>query len=141
MRAESTAIVVAIQLGLAAILGVAGSRAQTTVIQTIAMKSGETLDLGPVYYVQQQTCRSLAIAKPEAEILEGPPDVAVTIKEGEVVPRAQGCSNKVRGGQLLLTAPKEIDDPSFARLVIRITHKTRDGDRKFSAVYNLSLIP
>jgi|ERR1700730_8370720 len=140
MRAESTAIVVAIQLGLATALGIAGAHAQTTVIQTIALKSGETLDLGPVYYVRN--CRSIAVGKPEAEILEGPQGISVMVKEGDVIPRNQGCANKVPGGTLLLTAPMEIEDPSFTRLIVRVTYKTKaEGDRKFSAVYNLSLIP
>ncbi len=140
MRAKSNAIVVAVGLGVA-LLGIANAQAQTPVIQTIALKSGETQDLGPVYYVQQHSCRSLAIAKPEAEILEGPSDVTVTIKEADVVPRAQGCANKIRGGRLLLAAPQQIEDPSFTRLNIRITHKTKDGDVKRSWILNLSLIP
>jgi hypothetical protein len=140
MRAESRTVVVAIGLGLGAALGIARAQAQTPVIQTVALKSGETQDLGPVYYVRH--CRSIAVGKPEVEILDGPPDLAVTIKEGEVVPRNQGCANKIRGGTLQITAPKEIEDPSFTRLVIRVTFKTRaEGDHKVSVVYNVSLIP
>jgi hypothetical protein len=140
MRAESRAVVVAIGLGFGAALSIAGAQAQTTVIQTIALKSGETQDLGPVYYVRN--CRSITVGKPEVEILDGPPNLAVTIKEGEVVPRAQGCANKVPGGTLQLTAPKEIEDPSFMRLVIRVTFKTKaEGEHKASLVYNVSLIP
>lgn len=139
MRAEAKAIVVAIGLGFAIAFGIAGAQAQTPVILTIALKSGETQDLGPVYFVRN--CRSISIAKPEVEILEGPPDTAVTIKDEDVVPRNQGCANKVRGGKLLITAPKEIEDPSFTRLIIRITYKSRDGDTKRSLTYNLSLIP
>ena len=140
MRAESRAVVVAIGLGFGAAFNIAGAHAQTPVIQTIALKSGETQDLGPVYLVRH--CRSIAVGKPEVEILDGPANLAVTIKEGEVVPRNQGCANKVPGGTLQLTAPKEIDDPSFTRLVIRVTFKTRaEGDHKVSVVYNVSLIP
>ena len=143
MGPKSPAVVLAIELGLAAglvaALSAASAHAQTANAQNIAIKSGETLELQSVYFVQN--CRSAAIAKPEAEILEGPPDVMVTVKEGDVVPRAQGCSNKIRGGTLFLTAPYEIDDSGVTRLVIRVKYKTRDGDRTQSLVYNLSLIP
>jgi hypothetical protein len=48
----------------------------------------------------------------------------------------------VPGGTLQLTAPQQIDDPSFTRLVIRVTYKTKaEGDHKVSVIYNLSLIP
>jgi hypothetical protein len=151
MRAKSNAIVV-IGLGLLTIAGarqgpgyitalaeIDAAQAQTPVILTIALKSGETQDLGPIYSIR--LCRSTSIAKPEVEILEGPPDITVTIKEEDIVPRAQGCANKVPGGRLLITAPKEIVDPSFTRLAVRITYKTDDGDEKRSLIYNLSLIP
>jgi hypothetical protein len=141
MRDWPKAIVVAIQLGLGTALGFNGAQAQapTTTIRNIALKSGETQDLGPVYSVRN--CRSITIAKPEAEILEGPQDLAVTIKEGDVVPRNEGCRNKVPGGTLEITAPKEIDEPSFTRLTIRVKYKTREGDRQATVIYNLSLVP
>ena len=51
------------------------------------------------------------------------------VKEGDVIPRNQGCANKVPGGTLLLTAPMEIEDPSFTRLIVRVTYKTKaEGD-------------
>ncbi len=36
---------------------------------------------------------------------------------------------------------KDIDDQSYSKLTLRITYKTKDGDRKFSQVFNLSLFP
>jgi hypothetical protein len=142
MGPKSPAVILAVQLGLAAgFVAAQGAtaNAQTVTAQTVAIKSGETLELQSLYWVQN--CRSVAIGKPEAEILEGPPDVKVTVKEGDVVPRSQGCSNKIKGGTLFLTAPQEIDDSGAARLVIRVKFKTKDGDRMQSLVYNLSLIP
>jgi hypothetical protein len=143
MGLKSHAVVLAIQLGLAAglvaALGAATAHAQAANAQNIAIKSGETLELMNLYVVLN--CRSAVIGKPEAEILEGPPDVKVTVKEGDVVPRSQGCFNKIKGGTLLLTAPQEIDDSGVTRLVIRVKFKTKDGDRTQSLVYNLSLIP
>jgi hypothetical protein len=42
---------------------------------------------------------------------------------------------------MLTVTAKDIEDQSYTTLTVRITYKTRDGDRKFSHVFNLSLIP
>jgi hypothetical protein len=143
MGSKLPAVILAIQLGLAAglvaVLGAATTNAQTANAQNVAIKSGETLELQSLYWVQN--CRSVVIGQPEVQILEGPPDVKVTIKEDNIVPRIQGCSSKIKGGILLLTAPQEIDDSGAARLVVRIKFKTREGERTQSLIYNLSLIP
>jgi hypothetical protein len=57
-----------------------------------------------------------------------------------VLPRAQGCAKPVKGGILVISA-KDIEDLSYIPVTVRITYRTRDGDRKFSHVMNLSLIP
>jgi len=114
-------------------------RAQTLVgSPTLALKSGETLEIGSVYWVSH--CKSVLKSPPEVEILDGPPGVSVSIKQEMVLPRYQQCGNRVPGGMLTVTA-KDIEDQSYTRLTVRITYKTRDGDRKFSHVFNLSLIP
>src|SRR5215475_7380236 len=65
---------------------------------SIAMKSGENVELGPVYWVSN--CRSVTLGLPEVEILEGLPGVTLSIKEAMVLPRRQNCANKVSGGVL-----------------------------------------
>jgi hypothetical protein len=105
---------------------------------TIALKSGETLDLGEVYWVTN--CRSMLKETPHVEVLDGPPQVSLTIRETAVLPRYQNCAKHVSGGMLSITA-KEIDDPSFTRLTLRVSYKTKDGERKRGAVLNLQLIP
>ena len=105
---------------------------------TIALKSGESIEIGNVYWVSH--CRSLLKSTPEVEVLEGPPQVTVSVKEAMVLPRAQSCAKKVPGGILVITA-KEIDDPSYTHLSVRVNYKTKDGDRKFGHVFNLHLVP
>jgi hypothetical protein len=139
MQCKSTAIFMAVFAGLATGLGAAAAHAQANV-PDIALKSGETLELGSVYFIQLQNCRSLLLATPGAEILEGPQGVTVTVREGEVVPRAGNCAKKIQGGTLLLKAPQQINDSGFARLVIRVTYKTKDGERKESLIYDLTLL-
>jgi len=105
---------------------------------TIALKSGESVEVGNLYWVTG--CRSILKSPPEVEIVDGPSQVAASVKEAMVLPRWQNCSSRVSGGTLVLTA-KDIEDPSFSTLTVRVTYKTRDGDRKFSEILNLQLLP
>ena len=105
---------------------------------SLALKSGESTEVATVYYITN--CKSLLKSTPEVEILDGPPGVSASIKEAMVLPRHQNCPSKVQGGLLIISA-KDIEDSSYSRLTVRIIYKTKDGDRKFSHVFNLSLIP
>jgi hypothetical protein len=139
MRDRSNAILGILLLVAAGSFGSTSVYAQTIRgSATIALKSGETSEVGDVYFAQN--CKSFLKATPEAEILDGPPGVSVAIKEAMVLPRAEKCANRIPGGILVISA-KNVDDPSYAPITVRITYKTRDGDRKFSHVFNLSLIP
>lgn len=104
----------------------------------IALKSGESLEIGTVYFVSQ--CKSIMTAAPEIEMLEGPPELSLTIKAGDVVPRNQGCTRKVSGGTIIVTA-KEIKETKIARLMYRIKYKTKDGDRQRANAYMVGLLP
>jgi hypothetical protein len=103
-----------------------------------SLRNGESIDLGILYWVSQ--CRSIAIGTPEVEILEGPAEVSLTVREEMVLPRRLNCPKKVQGGTLVLTA-KDVTEPIQARLTYRVKYKTKDGDRQTSNVYNLSLFP
>jgi hypothetical protein len=104
----------------------------------IALKSGESVDLGPLYYVYN--CKSVLKATPDAEIIDGPPGVTVSVREEMVLPRFQNCAKKVQGGVLTISA-KDIDDQSYTNMTVRITYKTKDGVRKRSQVYAIALFP
>jgi hypothetical protein len=106
--------------------------------QGIALKNGESAELGPVYWVAQ--CRSILVGMPAVEILEGPPGLTLSIKEAMVLPRRQNCANQVPGGVLVATA-QEVKEPIQGKLIYRIEYKTKDGDRQLSNTYNVSLFP
>jgi hypothetical protein len=127
--------------GLAICVADSAAQAQTMTLvgsTSLALKSGESTEVGNVYYITN--CKSLLKSTPEVEILEGPPGVSASIKEAMVLPRFQNCPAKVPGGTLVVSA-KDIEDSSYSRLTLRIIYKTKDGDRKLSQVFNLSLIP
>lgn len=116
-----------------ALLG-GGANAQ----QRIALKSGESAELGSIYWVAN--CRSIMLGLPVVEILEGPPEISLSIKEGMVLPRRQNCAQPVAGGTLVISA-KEVKEPSQAKLTYRLKYKTKDGGRVRGGIYNLSLYP
>lgn len=104
----------------------------------LAVRNGETVEIGSVYYVAN--CRSIMIGLPEIEVLEGPAAVALSIKEEPVLPRRQGCANKVAGGTLILTA-KGVTEKTEVKLTYRLNYKTKDGPRQTSNSYVVSLFP
>lgn len=133
MQNSSRAYRVLLPLGMALVLA---NVAQAQ--QRLALKGGESVEVGSVYYVSN--CRSIMVGIPEIEILESPELVTLSIKEGMVLPRRQNCANRVPGGTIVLTA-KQVSEPVEAKLTYRIKYKTKDGDRQTSGVYNLSLFP
>jgi hypothetical protein len=136
MRIGVRAVLTILHVGIA---GSAAAHAQTiTGSATIALRSGESAEIGDLYWVTN--CKSILKNTPEVEILDGPPGISVDIKAAMVTPRAQRCSNQVPGGKLVISAEK-IEDPSYTPLTIRVTYHTRDGDRKSGLVLNLSLFP
>src|SRR5215470_11892923 len=112
--------------------------AQTYAQQSIALKNGESTDLGNVWYVVN--CRSIVIGMPEVEILEGPPGLTLSIKDAMVLPRRLNCAKEVPGGILVATAA-EVKEPVQGKLVYRIKYKTKEGDRQRSGTYNVTLFP
>ena len=137
MRICSIAGMLMCQLTAATVPGSSGASAQTQ-IQTLAIKNGESVPVHPIYWTVN--CRSTMIGLPEIEILEGPPALALTIKQDMVLPRAQNCAAKVPGGTLIATATN-VAERTEAKLTYRIKYKTRDGDRQTARTYNLVLFP
>jgi hypothetical protein len=133
MRVRSRVVLATLQFGIVALLS-ADAYAQ----QRVALKSGESTDLGTVYFIVN--CKSMVVGDPEVEALDAPDEVTLTIRREMVLPRAQNCPNKVQGGTVVLTA-KDVKEPMEFRLTYRIKYKTKDGDRQRSNVFNVSLFP
>ncbi len=104
----------------------------------IALKNGESVDIGPIYWVSH--CKSLLLEAPKVEVLDGPPQLVLTIREETVIPRRYNCPNKVAGGTLVATA-KGVTAPIQSQVTYRIEYKTKDGDRQTSHLYSVSLFP
>jgi hypothetical protein len=128
---------VVLSLGIASTLGCAGAHAQSNP-RSIVLKSGESTELQQVYWISN--CRSVMVGTPEIEILEGPQEVTLALKEGMVLPRRQNCANQVPGGTVVATA-KDVKEAKEGKLTYRVKYKTKDGDRQTGHVFNVSLFP
>ena len=134
MRIPLTVFLAALCLGCTVMFNGTGVYAQ----QGIALKSGESTELQTFYWVIN--CASVVIGNPEIEILEGPPELTLEMKEGMVIPRRQNCAKPVPGGTVVATA-KDVKESSETKLTYRIKFKTKVGDRQESHVYHISLFP
>jgi hypothetical protein len=137
MPIRLSAVVAAIQFMIAALVVSADGNAQSGP-RRLAVKNDESIEIGLVYYVVN--CRSIMIGMPELEMLEGPPEVKLSIREEPVLPRVQGCAAKVPGGTMILTA-KGVKDKVEMKMTYRLKYKTKDGERQTSGSYIVSLFP
>ena len=137
---EKTALAISSLLLMFFVSG-GGAQAQSIhfSVKDIALKSGESVELGDVYFITAN-CKSMLKSTPVVEILDGPPGVTVVINPAKVVPRTYGCANPVAGGKLMITAT-DIQDHSYTRMVLRVNYKTLSGDRQRSQNLNVALFP
>src|SRR5262249_18311319 len=102
-----------------------GGGAQAQSIQfTVALKNGDSTELGDVYFINLN-CKSVLTSTPEVEILDGPPGVTAVINAAKVVPRGYSCAKPVSGGKLVIAA-KDVQNYSYTRMVLRVRYKTLD---------------
>ena len=118
-----------------------GAQAQSIqfTVKEIALKNGDSTELGDVYFINTN-CKSVLKSTPEVEILDGPPGVTAVINAAKVVPRGYSCAKPVSGGKLVITA-KDVQNYSYTRMVLRVRYKTLDGDRERSENINIALFP
>jgi len=134
MRIEARVFLASLMVGAVFIFNAACALAQNR----IALKNGDSVELSLVYWVIQ--CRSIMIGLPEVEVLEGPQQVTLAVREEMVLPRRFNCVNKVPGGKVVMTA-KGVTEALEGKLVYRLKYKTKDGDRQTSQSYLISLFP
>ena len=78
------------------------------------------------------------MATPEVEVLQGPPEVKLSVREDMVTP--PNCSDKIKGGFVVATIG-QVKQPTEAKLIFRVKYKTKDETRQTGHVYNVSLFP
>jgi hypothetical protein len=134
LRISVTSCVLALSL-LATYLPV---QAQQDQLQRIAAKSGESIELHTVF--AQANCRSTLLATPEIEVLEGPPELTLSIKEEMVAAPITGCHNKLKGGVVIATIG-DVKKPIEGKLTYRVKFKTKVKNNQLGKTYYYSLFP
>ena len=135
MRVQNSPLLAIMCIALAVFAHARGVHAQQPA-RHIALKSGETTELRNYYVVQR--CQSILIGKPVLDVLEGPEELTVSLKQGMKVP--QKCTKPVPGGTIVATA-KDVKAPKEAKLTIRLKFNTKVGERQSSNIYSVSLFP
>jgi len=107
-------------------------------VRSIALKNGESMDLLPVF--GEKNCRSILTETPKVEVLEGPPEIKVTVREEMVAPRRAACKDKIKGGMVVVTA-NDVKARTEGKLTFRVKYKGKDGDRQTAHTYNVTLFP
>jgi hypothetical protein len=106
--------------------------------QSVALKSGESTDLGAVYWVE--SCQSIVKSFIGVEILEGPPGVVIALREQPVRARRQNCPNEVPGAIVTITA-KEVTEKTSATIRYRVKYDTEDGKKQSNHAVKIDLYP
>src|SRR5215468_1790641 len=106
--------------------------------RSIALKNGESVDLLPVF--GEKNCRSILTETPKVEVLEGPPEIKVTVREEMVAPRRAACKDKIKGGVVVATA-NDVKARTEGKLTFRVKYKGKDGERQTAHTFNVTLFP
>ena len=132
---RSTALYRVVTIGLAAVAFYVTS---DVLAQEFSLTSNESFDINAVYWVSN--CKSLLNGTMSVEILEGPPGVALTIRQADVLPRKQNCPNMVPGG-IVVASVKDVPEKVSGTLRYRVQYNTVDGLRQSSHAAQISLYP
>ena len=123
---------------IAAIACVVQQAAAQNSQRSIAIKNGESVDLLPVF--GEKNCRSILTETPKVEVLEGPPELKVTVREEMVAPRRAACKDKIKGGVIVVTA-NDVKARTEGKLTLRVKYKGKDGERQTAHTFNVTLFP
>jgi hypothetical protein len=139
MKMRFMRVLAAVSLGAVSLCQASTGLAQVRAQESISLKSGETTDLGNLFWVAN--CKSLLTGPIVAEVMEGPPGIIVSVKQQNVIPRKLNCAKEVPGGRLLVAAPSEVKERTEATLTVRMKYPTKDGERQWSRTIKVVLLP
>ncbi|MFY9640238.1 MAG: hypothetical protein ACLPJW_10685 [Rhodomicrobium sp.] len=114
------------------------AQAQQPQIKRIAAKSGETVDLFTVF--AQANCRSTLLETPQVEVLQGPPELTLSVREQIVAVPQFECHNKLKGGMVVATVG-QVKQPIEGKLIFRVKFKTKVGESQNGHTFFYSLFP
>jgi hypothetical protein len=105
---------------------------------TLKAKSGEVIDLRPVF--RQVNCRGTLLATPEVEVLQGPPELILSVRDEMVEVPEANCPRKIKGAMVVVTVG-QVSQPIEGRLVFRVKYKGKYRNTQTGHAYDFSLSP
>jgi hypothetical protein len=105
---------------------------------TLKAKSGAVIDLRPVF--RQVNCRGMLLATPEVEILQGPPELTLSVRDEMVEVPAANCPRKIKGAMVVATIG-QVSQPIEGRLIFRVKYKGKYRNTQTGHAYDFSLSP
>ena len=124
------------------LIGLAGAIVPTAAAfsQTITLKSGQSADLFPVYWIEN--CVSQLDHFAGVEIVSGPPGLKLSLRQQDVKAVRQNCSALVPGAIVVVTAP-EVSQPSSGTLKYKVRYvlKNGGGNRDSEHSRQIALVP
>ena len=107
--------------------------------QDTSIKSGESVDIFAVYWIAN--CRSILKNFVGIDVLEGPPGVALSLREEPVrTSQRQNCPDSIPGATVVATA-KDVTERSVSTLRFRVRYNTDDGQKQSNHSLKLFLYP
>ncbi len=105
---------------------------------SLTAKSGQVIDLRPVF--RQVNCRGTLLATPVVEVLQGPPELTLTVEDRMIEVPEQRCPEKIKGAMVVVTVG-QVAQPMQGRLVFRVKYKGKYRESQTGHAYDYSLSP
>ena len=99
--------------------------------QSRNLHSGGSVDLGSVYWIDNDSCKSRLKSVESVEVIEGPPGVTLRLRNEPVLPIQHQCKAAVPGAMVVLTAGQVAKTGSY-RIKYRVHYIMFDTGRTTS---------
>lgn len=135
-RVGGTLLAVAVA-GLVGLFDPAAVGAQERII---AIRSGETIGLGSVFWASRSNCKSQLVDILGVDILAGPPGITLAVRKQPVMPRWDTCTGSIPGGVVVATAGT-LTERTEADIEFRVRYDTDGGEEQSTHKRRLALYP
>jgi hypothetical protein len=121
-------------LVLALAVGLSGA----AIAQSVTVKGGQSVDVGPVYWIEN--CTSMLEGFSGIVLTSGPPGVVLSLRKENVIAARQQCKQPVPGATVVATTPV-VTQPVSGTLKYQVTYLTRNGKRTSDHSREITITP
>jgi len=111
-------------------------------VTEISIKSNESADLGPVYWLERVHCGSQLIDFAGVDLLEGPPGITLSIRKQDVIAVNNGpCTGAKLPGGVVIATVKEVPEKASVVIKYRVRYNTSYGVQQSNHTRQINLYP